>query len=953
LSHVCPFGRYCINQEQLHWEKSIHIPRLLCPDGDKCKKLTQEDHLNSFTHPKIRDIRLRCKHADKCRDRRDSQHLSRYRHALTFEDSGVVCYCNLNQKIDFVQNQKDNIAHVTTYIEKNKWKSLPSGSIPEEIIDWIRTVQPVHRCSPAIFESIILHGHIMGREYMEHLKKPKFVANCVLEHSRIRRIKRLQIKTYAEHIRNYVTALITLNYEENNFLHFLSRAGIGIESLSNNNEPESSSATIQKEEAFLTRNVPPADMNAIREKAVEIAKASMKLFEDPAGIGYAPDRDLGTNKHVFSILGPHLGTYYGNVVIVFKREILHHPDANFSLQAATSYASGRTYKFRPWLGSVPISKNEQIELFHKSKLHASVPGYEDATALELIAMTSRYYEKKSMKIDLQKILKRWCDVDSHEVIEAHLPQLIPLDYIDHIYMTEEIFNSLNANTHKAMKAVFEHHFTIVKNKNEKEYNAFVIDELIKKFGQRDLHLISRPIQGIIMTIGSTNLIDHFVLPLTISQAFAQYQITHPRASPNITVYIYWQIMNGDMMLTLSNQQINPNKNQPDLKCLICYIAPKPASNDLYYHEQVSYLNSGHPSQHASFITDSKYAARSTAFYVGCNTDDLMTFCLEIERSTGKVTLSHAGPNSIYNHENIFCQFPKLNLDLTQLEFIHVSAGTRTIPIRNLIVRFEKQNDLHPTIDTKFKNITSISSTKPSFKRQVTKDNVETETLSSFATIDDQLKKPSDTLTLLKNVVIDPVKQGFSDAKAFFFGDYSATLKSCPDSIYCLIQFSDDGPDHNSNYSHPCRFADQCRQPEEHLTHEPHPVPDCQFGKGCKQLNDPIHRSKYHHPGWPYFLIPCYDQKRCPNKSNQHRIKYSHGERVFETKRTADTQDYDQQKPCRHGIRCRDIGDAQHCKMFSHPPVIQQRNDQRIRCRWGTRCHDQTSHHQAKYSHPEA
>ena len=40
------------------------------------------------------------------------------------------------------------------------------------------------------------------------------------------------------------------------------------------------------------------------------------------------------------------------------------------------------------------------------------------------------------------ILKRWCEVDSHKTIEAHLPQLIPLDYIDHIYMTQKIFNYL-------------------------------------------------------------------------------------------------------------------------------------------------------------------------------------------------------------------------------------------------------------------------------------------------------------------------------------------------------------------------------------------------------------------------------------------------------------------------------------------------------------------------------
>ena len=137
---------------------------------------------------------------------------------MIFDDSGVVRYFNLNQNIDFVQNQKDNIARVTRYIENEKWKQLSSGSISDEIIDWIRTVQPVHRCSPEIFESILLHGHVMGREYMEHLKKPKFVANCVLEHSQIRRIENLKLPGYANHAREYVTALVDIEYKKKNSL---------------------------------------------------------------------------------------------------------------------------------------------------------------------------------------------------------------------------------------------------------------------------------------------------------------------------------------------------------------------------------------------------------------------------------------------------------------------------------------------------------------------------------------------------------------------------------------------------------------------------------------------------------------------------------------------------------------------------------------------------------------
>ncbi|CAF4321970.1 unnamed protein product, partial [Rotaria sordida] len=58
FAHVCRLGRNCPDKDPLHWEKSIHVHRPICSFGNKCTKLVQEDHLNLFTHPNIRDIRL-------------------------------------------------------------------------------------------------------------------------------------------------------------------------------------------------------------------------------------------------------------------------------------------------------------------------------------------------------------------------------------------------------------------------------------------------------------------------------------------------------------------------------------------------------------------------------------------------------------------------------------------------------------------------------------------------------------------------------------------------------------------------------------------------------------------------------------------------------------------------------------------------------------------------------
>ena len=61
FAHICRFGRSCTDTSTDHVKTSTHVARYLCPYGDKCTRLTQEDHLNSFTHPKICDIRRLCK----------------------------------------------------------------------------------------------------------------------------------------------------------------------------------------------------------------------------------------------------------------------------------------------------------------------------------------------------------------------------------------------------------------------------------------------------------------------------------------------------------------------------------------------------------------------------------------------------------------------------------------------------------------------------------------------------------------------------------------------------------------------------------------------------------------------------------------------------------------------------------------------------------------------------
>ncbi len=303
------------------------------------------------------------------------------------------------------------------------------------------------------------------------------------------------------------------------------------------------------------------------------------------------------------------------------------------------------------------------------------------------------------------------------------------------------------------------------------------------------------------------------------------------------------------MLTLSNQIIDTNIEQKDLQCLICYIAEWPSKNMfknvtqtiLDYHEGYSYISNHLPFMHDIVLHAHDLKSSSKSFHRGCNTDDYIIYNLIIDRNTYQITLSIVGSNSIYNHQKINYIFNKTELDLNNLEYIQISAGLHTVPIRNLIIQHQPIEQFHPSIDMDFikTNMTSLS----------------------LFTTDKSILKQNE--------------EEFSTKKVF---------NPCLDSIHCLLQYADtkEGKEHIEQYTHPsCRFSKLCRRKlvEPHLVHIPHLVPMCQNNDKCQQLGEPLHRAQFRHSKLPDYLIPCRYQQTCKTKTVEHKIKYSHGETI--------------------------------------------------------------------------
>ena len=81
-------------------------------------------------------------------------------------------------------------------------------------------------------------------------------------------------------------------------------------------------ATIQSVPAQ-KQKIPGAAVPNLIERLQRIAKAVQN--HQNKGIVYHVDKIMGTDKHIFSIVGPHNECGYGDIIFVLRPEIMHHP----------------------------------------------------------------------------------------------------------------------------------------------------------------------------------------------------------------------------------------------------------------------------------------------------------------------------------------------------------------------------------------------------------------------------------------------------------------------------------------------------------------------------------------------------------------------------------------------------------------------------------------------------
>ena len=120
-----------------------------------------------------------------------------------------------------------------------------------------------------------------------------------------------------------------------------------------------------------------------------------------------------------------------------------------------------------------------------------------------------------------------------------------------------------------------------------------------------------------------------------------------------------------------------------------------------------------------------------------------------------------------------------------------------------------------------------------------------------------------------------------------------------------------------------RFSEPKARPPPSHHRDTDERPSCQWGSKCRDIGDRQHRENYSHltpdqdkdarPESGHRQYPCQYGSKCYDHTDRHRAKYSHPSGEEKDKHTKD-----QRTPCKYGLQCRSIGDADHRGKYSHP-----------------------------------
>eukprot|EP00300_Choanocystis_sp_HF-7_P017015 c19612_g1_i2.p1 GENE.c19612_g1_i2~~c19612_g1_i2.p1 ORF type:complete len:516 (+),score=112.83 c19612_g1_i2:153-1550(+) len=457
------------------------------------------------------------------------------------------------------------------------------------------------------FLSVLQHGHLLSKRYQEEFAKrttTPILSELRSHHELTRALGRAQLRF--ETIEKYCKAVIT-----------------GDRSRAEREEAKLRATGVQ---SFTIKSI---------NSAIELVSGAVKNHRF-TGIGYHKDKQAGTDKHVFCIVGPHTDKAYGDILFVLKRDIMHHPDFYVTPCAVTVFLSNRVQTLMPWLVEPGKTAQETLE-------RCKINPYAKDWALAMAAQWQLCAKSTRMPP-----LEYWNKTNSHMVFEGHLPSKVPLSFVEKVFMPRNLWDLVPADE----KEMFERSIgksLLHLSDSPEEVFADSIDASTQKS--------TRQLKGFEMSLHPLKR-SHVVLPIFVSTSMA----IHVRA------------LGGPWAIGVGKH----NDNNQEIHEGVWFIVDWDAERTIQNRRAVAKHKSNKLQQLTSF--------NATASFT-----EFQAYTLEISISGPKVQFSFWNDKS--PHHPLRCEQPSsvfgfvkslLKTDATRLR-VGLSTDTRAVAFKDVFV----------------------------------------------------------------------------------------------------------------------------------------------------------------------------------------------------------------------------------------------------------------------------
>jgi hypothetical protein len=309
--------------------------------------------------------------------------------------------------IDYNDTHNSILTTAEKYLRKNN-----IARIPEAIFEFIDRLRLIHRCSPFQLMSILQSGQILSRDAIED----------VGQHAQ------LILKTpYMV----YITEKYAPTGKFYDALKFIA---------ANIMEPPPRRGIARAFRTLSAHGVDDAEILYLEQHCIEQMTRIDHIRQEKVGMKVHKDVEIGTDKTVFAILGPHIGAQYGAISIAINRHALSHVNSNITMCAGTSHYNPLIRSQKPYMPSKVV---RGAPLFMTQVIHLGVEGGREAIATQVAAHMVAHDFPVTHDMSTDDVLRWWMLMNSHRVIEAHLP-CISVDYIEKVFVPAQVYNSLCA-----------------------------------------------------------------------------------------------------------------------------------------------------------------------------------------------------------------------------------------------------------------------------------------------------------------------------------------------------------------------------------------------------------------------------------------------------------------------------------------------------------------------------